>query len=148
MTIFEALRADHDVQRGLIRDLVATSGETSTRQRLFDLLKVELHAHAAAEERHFYVPLLQTDLTQEKSRHSVAEHHEIDEMIEKLETTDMSSPAWLAAARQLEERVLHHLEEEEHEVFQLAGKALDDADKVALGERYVEEMATQKDKAA
>lgn len=99
MTVFEALRADHDVQRGLVASLVDTSGDSASRRRLFDKLKAELTAHAAAEERHFYVPLMQDDLTIEKARHSIAEHHELDELVEELESTDMGSAGWLATAR-------------------------------------------------
>lgn len=148
MTIFEALRADHDVQRSLVASLTETSGDSATRKRLFEQLKTELAAHAAAEERHFYVPLMDNDLTLEKARHSIAEHHELDELVESLETTDMSSSAWLTTARKLEHRVLHHLEEEEREVFQLAGKALEDSVKETLASEYLDEMATQKNAAA
>ncbi|MCB1800162.1 MAG: hemerythrin domain-containing protein [Gammaproteobacteria bacterium] len=148
MTVFEALRADHDVQRGLVASLVDTSGDSASRRRLFDKLKAELTAHAAAEERHFYVPLMQDDLTIEKARHSIAEHHELDELVEELESTDMGSAGWLATARKLEHHLLHHLEEEEREVFQLAGKALDTAQKKKLATAYLEEMAAQKEDAA
>ena len=148
MTIFEELRADHDIQRALVRDLVATQGDSTTRQRLFDALKAELAAHATAEERHFYVPLMDSDMMVEKARHSIAEHHELDKLVETLEETDMSSPAWLAAAKQLEHRLLHHLEEEEREVFQLAGRALKDEQKERLSRTYRDEMSAQKHRAA
>ncbi len=140
MTIFEALRESHDTQRQLLDLLVETSGDSEGREELFDRLKAELDHHAVAEERHFYVPLMQVDLTQEKSRHSVAEHHEMDELVEELESTDRSSPAWLATARTLRERVLHHLDEEEQEVFQLAGKALTESQKSELAQAYRDHM--------
>ena len=140
MTIFEALRESHDTQRQLLDLLVETSGDSEGREELFDRLKAELDHHAVAEERHFYVPLMQVDLTQEKSRHSVAEHHEMDELVEELESTDRSSPAWLATARTLRERVLHHLDEEEQEVFQLAGKALTEDEKSELARAYRDHM--------
>ncbi len=144
MTIFEALRADHDVQRALIYDLINTEGDSATRRRLFDEIKAELQAHAAAEERHFYVPLMASDMTIEKARHSVAEHHELDEFIEQLEDTEFSSPGWLATAKKLEHRLLHHLEEEEREVFQLAGRVLSDNDKELLAKRFNNELKEQK----
>lgn len=144
MTIFEALREDHEKQRTLADLLVRTHGDSEGREELFDRLKHELQIHATAEERYFYVPLMQYELTQEKSRHSVAEHHEIDETIEAMENTDFSSPAWLPLARQLKEQVEHHLDEEEHEVFQLAGRALADGEKTELAEGYREEMASRR----
>ncbi|MEZ5217651.1 MAG: hemerythrin domain-containing protein [Ilumatobacteraceae bacterium] len=101
-------------------------------------------AHAAAEERYFYVPLMEHDLTQEKARHSVAEHKELDDYVEELQATDPSSAHWLAVAKQLAERLVHHLDEEEHEVFQLAGKALDESAKTALAGEYRNDMERHK----
>jgi hypothetical protein len=146
MNIFEALRKDHDVQRKIADAIIETHGDTSKRDEIFSNLKTELKAHAVAEERHFYIPLMEHDLTQEKSRHSVAEHHEIDEMIEKLEETDYSSSAWLVEAKKLQHRIHHHLDEEEQEVFQMGGKVLSDKEKTDLASEYDKEMTSQKKK--
>ncbi|NHF61014.1 hemerythrin domain-containing protein [Flavobacteriaceae bacterium TP-CH-4] len=142
MDIFEALRKDHDKQRDLLSKLVSTSGDSKSRRKIFEDLKKELELHADAEERYFYVPLIDSDKTQEKARHSIAEHHEIDEFIEKLQDTEMDSSSWLKIAKNLKERVEHHLEEEEHEVFQMAGKVLSDEQKGTLAEDYRSHMNT------
>ena len=141
--IFAALREDHDVQRRLVALLVKTEGDSEGRDELFNNLKENMAHHANAEERHFYVPLMEHDLTQEKARHSVAEHHELDELIEKLEATDFSSSAWLKIAKQLEHDLIHHLDEEEHEVFQLGGKVLSEQEKASLAEDYRAHMENQ-----
>ena len=146
MNIFEALRKDHDTQRQLSDELIDTQGDSKTRDKLFNQLKTELKAHAAAEERHFYIPLMEDDLTIKKSRHSVAEHHEIDEMIAKLEETDYSSPGWLVEAKNLQHKVHHHLDEEEQQVFQLGGKVLSEQQKQQLASDYDNEMQQQKKK--
>ncbi|WP_405369350.1 hemerythrin domain-containing protein [Nonlabens sp. Asnod2-A12] len=140
MNIFEALRKDHEIQRDLIDQLVKTSGDSDKRKELFDQLKKELALHEDAEERHFYVPLLEVDMTQEKARHSIAEHHEMDELVEKIEETDRSSSAWLVYMKELAHQVEHHLDEEEQEVFQLAGKALNETEKKSLATDYQEYM--------
>ncbi|HBW97331.1 MAG TPA: hemerythrin [Pseudoalteromonas sp.] len=140
MNIFEALRHDHDKQRELVDALIQTHGDTQLRHKLMDELKTELEDHAKFEERYFYNPLMFDDLTHEKARHSVAEHHEIDELIEQLEDTEMSSSAWLVAAKKLHHLVHHHLSEEEHEVFQLAGKALTEGQKESLAKQYNDAM--------
>ncbi|MDH2373620.1 hemerythrin domain-containing protein [Cobetia sp. 3AK] len=140
MTIFEALRETHDEQRRLLDMLLKTEGDSESRDDLFKRLKESLTNHAGAEERALYIPMMEHDMTQEKARHSVAEHHEIDELVEKLETTDYSSPGWLAAAKQLEHLVTHHLDEEEQEVFQLAGRVFDDATKQRLADEYLKDM--------
>jgi hemerythrin superfamily protein len=140
MNIFEALRADHESQRDLIDRLVKTEGDSEERRELFDRLKTELEAHAGAEERYFYVPLMEHDLTQDKARHSVSEHKELEDFVEQLEAYEMSGSQWLQTARELARRLTHHLDEEEHEVFQMAGKALTDQDKQSYAERYLDDM--------
>ncbi len=140
MTIFEAIRDDHETQRTLIDILVETTGDSEGRNEIFDKLERELEAHAGAEERYFYVPLMEADLTQDAARHSVAEHKELDDYVEKLREYDKSSSQWLQTARELRERLLHHLEEEEKEVFPVAGKALSDDQKESLSDEYRADM--------
>ena len=136
MNIFEAIRKDHNVQRDLLDKLVDTSGDTAKRTNLFKELKKELTIHANAEERHFYKPLIPTDMMQEHARHGIAEHHEIDELIAQLEDTEMDSSAWLKIAKNLKEKVEHHLKDEEHTFFQLSGKVLTNKQKSELADKY------------
>ncbi|WP_430467794.1 hemerythrin domain-containing protein [Winogradskyella ouciana] len=136
MTIYEAIRRDHDIQRNLLDKLVDTSGDTAKRKELFKALRKELTIHANAEERHFYKPLIPTDMMQEHARHGIAEHHEIDELIEQLEDTEMDSSAWLKIAKNLKEKVEHHLDDEEHAFFQLSGKVLSEKQKKDLANKY------------
>lgn len=136
MTIFEAIREDHQIQRTLVDLLIKTHGDSEGREELYERLEAELKRHEKAEERYFYVPLMKQDLTQEKARHSVAEHHELDELLETLKKTDRSSSGWLATAQKLSERLIHHLDEEEQEVFQLAGKALPQSQLDSLAKQY------------
>jgi len=64
----------------------------------------------------------------------------MDELIEKLEETDMDSSGWLVYAKQLCEKVEHHLEDEEHVFFQLAGKVLSENQKALLSQDYQKAM--------
>lgn len=136
MNIFEAIRKDHDIQRELLDQLVATSGDTKKRDDIFKALRMELKIHADAEERHYYKPLIDSDMMQEKARHGIAEHHEIDELIEKLEETEYDSSAWLKTAKDLKHKVEHHLEDEEQKFFQLSGKVLSENQKENLAKDY------------
>lgn len=144
MNIFEALRISHTQQRALADQLVAPHGDHEARDVVFTALRKELEAHETAEERCFYVPLIAHDATVEAARHGIAEHHEMDEMVEELADTEMSSPAWLARARALRHKVHHHLDEEEQVFFQLAGKLLTATQKTALAKEYEAEFTTQR----
>ncbi|VVP74066.1 hypothetical protein PS938_00038 [Pseudomonas fluorescens] len=143
MNIFEALRESHERQRTYAKALIHTSGDSPERIEAYKQLKSELQAHATAEERHFYIPLMEFDNGVDLSRHGIAEHHEMDEMMEELDDTEMSSPAWLVAAKKLSEKVHHHLEEEEQKFFQMAGKLLDDKQKESLAGQYEKEYKAQ-----
>ena len=58
MNLFELLHQSHAVQRRLCSRLMSARSSPRQRTAAFLQLKVELQAHAAAEERHLYVPLL------------------------------------------------------------------------------------------
>ncbi|MGN0937581.1 hemerythrin domain-containing protein [Acinetobacter amyesii] len=144
MNIFEALRQSHEQQRALAEQLVQTSGDSPERRDLFDRLKNELFAHAVGEDRYFYIPLMMTNSGLNITRHALAEHHEMDELLEQLTETEFSNPGWLAIAKKLSETVHHHLQEEEHGFFQQAGKILDDKQKEALAKQYLAEYKKYK----
>ncbi|AKF46018.1 MULTISPECIES: hemerythrin domain-containing protein [Pseudomonas] len=143
MNIFEALRESHDRQRSYADALIKTSGDSAEREKAYKQLKEELQAHETAEERFFYIPLMAHDNGVDLSRHAISEHHEMDEMMEELDETEMSSPAWLATAKKLSEKVHHHLKEEEQKFFQMAGKLLDEKQKQSLAGEYVKEYEEQ-----
>ena len=144
MNVFEALRASHDIHRELSEKLVQTSGDSAERRELFDLLKNELFAHAIAEDRYFYIPLMMTDSGLNITRHALSEHHEIDELLEQLTETEFNNPGWLAIAKKLCELVHHHLKEEEHGFFQQAGKILSESEKTSLAQQYLAEYKKYK----
>lgn len=135
-TIFEELRIEHDKQRDLLKELVSTTGESNNRKNIFSELKKELEEHAKHEERALYRPMLENDNTQPKARHSIAEHKEIDDYIEKLENTPMDTNAWLMTAKDLSHKVNHHLDEEEKEIFVSAGIAFNTLQKIYQGQKY------------
>lgn len=124
--IFAILKADHDRHRDLIMRLMATSGRSDERAALFEELTLELKAHAAAEEQSLYASTMRhPDLT-DSTRHSVAEHHEIEETLNDLAATDMGSGAWIAKFKALADRYTHHIDEEEEEHFPEFAADLDD----------------------
>ena len=98
--------------------------------------RIELAAHAAAEERFLYAPILLDDLGLKPSRHALAEHHDIDECVEALAKARKQPEAWRELAKKLSHEVHHHLKEEETKFFQLSGKILTDRQKGSLAGKY------------
>lgn len=145
-TIYEALRESHEVQRALCKRLVELTPESGLRETTLRELRIELGAHAAAEERFLYAPILMDDMGLNSSRHALAEHHEIDECIEDIYDADYEGGSWLAKAKQLAHQVEHHLEEEETKFFQVSGKILSDAQKTELAKQYEADYHRMKEK--
>ncbi|MGM9486854.1 hemerythrin domain-containing protein [Ideonella sp. YS5] len=135
--IYDELRASHAKQRRLCSSMVRTlAGNPAKREALFRELRIELAAHAAAEERYLYVPILMFDMGLNSARHALAEHHDMDELVEDLRALDSSGEAWGPKASELVHKVRHHLKEEETKFFQVSGKLLSDAQKVRLAAQY------------
>ena len=138
--IFDAIRESHDLQRDLCRKLTASRGDMAARQVLFLQLKVELMAHAAAEERYLYVPLLMDNGGLDASRHALHEHHEIDELLDDLSVRNKQQAGWIDTAKKLSFKVRHHLKEEESKFFQVAGRLLSETKKQQLARKYTQEI--------
>ena len=115
--IFARLKQDHDKHRDLLARILETHGESGERAALFVELTRELKSHAAAEEQALYSTMLRKPETTAETRHSVAEHHEIDEMLNDLAATDMATGGWLTKFKALDHRYRHHIEEEEQDHF-------------------------------
>lgn len=122
--IFEDLKADHDRQREMLEKLGETHGASEERKSLFEQLRKELQAHAAAEEESLYATMLACPELRDEARHSVAEHKEVDDYLGELVEIDMSSSAWLTKFKEMRHRYLHHIDEEEEEMFPEAAKTL------------------------
>jgi hypothetical protein len=144
MTIFQALLVSHQTQRELYARLLASKPSTGERQHVFEELKSELAAHETAEERCFFIPLMQHDESVDLSRHAIAEHHVMDEMIEHLEKVDPLSAEWQECCQKLCDKIEHHLNEEEQKFFPQAGEVLSDEQKEQLAVDYEAEFTSQR----
>ncbi|AKG14734.1 hemerythrin HHE cation-binding protein [Moraxella bovoculi] len=136
--IFSALIAKHDIQRDLCKSFQkhVDAKDRNKAKEVFLELEEELKAHAAAEERHLYVPVMAFDEGLELSRHAIAEHHEMDELMATLGDGRTGDDRFFETANALIEETIHHLKEEENEFFKEAKKLLDADTQKRLGTLY------------
>lgn len=134
--IFDDLIADHQRQRDLLARVGETSGDSEERRTLFEDLRRELQAHAAAEEESLYATMLADPELRDDARHSVSEHKEVDDILGELVEMEMSSPGWLTRFKTMRDRYLHHIDEEEEEMFPTASKRLSKAEEKRLGQVF------------
>lgn len=130
--IFQDLKADHDRHRNMLAELA--QADRADRAGLFEALRVEVSAHAAAEEESLYATMLGNPDLRDEARHSVSEHKEIDDFFGELVELDAESPEWTAKFKEMRHRYEHHIEEEEEEMFpSAAGKLSSEEEKRLAG---------------
>ncbi len=134
--IFDRLVKDHERHRALIAQIMETQGDSEERRTLFETFKNEVTAHAATEEETLYATLLAMSDGRHDAQHSVAEHKELGDLIEELAKADMGSSGWLNRFHTLRHDYLHHIEEEEKEMFPDAAKLIDKSEAVALKQEF------------
>jgi hemerythrin superfamily protein len=84
------LKADHDRTATDCADR-GYSRKDEERRELFEELRKELQAHAAAEEEALYSVMLANPELRDEARHSVSEHKEVDDLLGELTDKDPSS---------------------------------------------------------
>jgi iron-sulfur cluster repair protein YtfE (RIC family) len=122
--IFNDLKKDHDRQRKMLAVIGDQRTTGQDRRAHFEALRTELQAHAAAEEESLYATMLACPDLREDARHSVSEHKEVDDMLGELIETDVNSDRWEETFLRMRHRYLHHIDEEEEQMFPKAADGL------------------------
>ena len=144
-TIFDKLKQDHDRHRDLLARLDQAQGED--RKALFDAFRVEVTAHAAAEEETLYATMLADPELRHDAQHSVSEHKEVEDYFEDMEKLDAASNEWSELFGKMRHRYLHHIDEEEEEMFPAAEDGIPDPIVDRITERYDERKPAELERA-
>ncbi len=145
--IFQDLIDDHETHRTLLDLIEKTQGDSEGRRELFERFQVEVRAHATAEEESLYATMLADPDLNNDAKHSVSEHKEIEDIIAELFEMDMSSSGWLTRFKTLKHDYLHHIDEEEEEMFPAAAKGLSGAEKTRIAKIFEDRKPKEKAKA-
>ena len=135
-SIYDAIKADHDEHRALLDTLAETSGDSEARREAWNRFYYDVKSHAAAEEETFYSKLISKTWGQDAARHSVAEHKELDDLMEELQGMDMGSSGWLNKFDTLAHDYLHHIDEEEDDLFKRAREVIPEDEIAGYGDRF------------
>lgn len=140
MDAIQLLKHDHKNVEKIFSDLET---RTDDRRALFPELDRELTVHAEIEEKIFYPAVKQAEPTRNLVLESVEEHKQIKMVLADLEQADMRTAEWGADLKVLKEDVMHHVGEEEDELFPRVQKLLSKEQLEELGTR-MEEMKMQR----
>lgn len=104
----------------------------------FAVFATDLVVHAALEEEMLYPVLERIPELREGAKHAYHEHHLIDVQLDELAKLEPTSPAWHDTLHVLRESLVHHLDEEEEDVFPVVAKKMEAAELERLGEDFAE----------
>ncbi len=129
------LHEDHKQITALTEEMSSDESKQK-RVRAFELLKPLLTAHARAEERAVYVPLINlrgSSDSRADGNEGFVEHSLVDVLMERLSKTRLAATdAWKAHAKVLQEMLDHHIKEEERAVFARLGEQFTDEQREAM----------------
>jgi hemerythrin-like domain-containing protein len=136
------LKADHKKVKALMEELEETTERAvAKRKTLRAKIATEIRVHARIEEEVFYPAFHASGQTREDSMlfHEAAQEHEVvTNVLDELERMDPATEKFAAQAKVLKDIVLHHVEEEEGELFPRSRKLLDKDELRELGVRMAE----------
>ncbi|MET0372051.1 MAG: hemerythrin domain-containing protein [Sphingobium sp.] len=147
VTIFDRLKQDHDAHRQLFAKMDDARDDNDRLEKLFEQFRVEVTAHAAAEEETLYATMLSRPDLREDAQHSVSEHKEIDDYLEEMAEQSFNGDAWRETYAQLKKRYLHHIDEEEEEMFPDAAKELTAEEEVNLAKLFARRKPAELERA-
>ena len=130
------LKADHDKVKKAFKEFEKMDHEDSAAlQQLVEEVCADLTAHTTVEEEIFYPAVREAIEDDDLMNEAQVEHNSAKELITLLEGMDATDPMYPATFTVLGEYVMHHVEEEEEEMFPAARKAKVDLE--ALGEEIM-----------
>jgi hemerythrin superfamily protein len=130
------LKKDHDQVKKLLKDLDDTTDRAiKTRQDLFERLKFSLTVHEQMEEAVLYPALKEHAETKEIVLEAYEEHDVVNTILGELEQTPFDDETWHAKLTVMRENLLHHIQEEEDEMFGQVRRLFDKATLESLGEQ-------------
>ena len=145
----EMLKEDHEKVKKAFKEFEKMDREdTETMQQLVATVCEDLKIHTTLEEEIFYPAVREAIEDEDIMNEAQVEHETAKMLIEQLENMGPDDPNYHATFTVLGEYVMHHVEEEEGEMFPAAKKT--DVDFEALAQQMKErkeELAGQAEKA-
>src|ERR1043165_6236025 len=130
----ELLKEQHDKVKKALKEFEKLDREdTETQKQLVQTVCEDLKVHTTLEEELFYPAAREAIDDEDLMNEAQVEHETAKMLIEQLENMGPEDPNYFATFTVLGEYVLHHVKEEEGEMFPQAKKA-EGLDLDALGE--------------
>lgn len=120
--LFDLLKNDHQEVKQVMQKIA--QGSPQQCETLFVELNDLATIHMQLEEKLFYPKLQKNQECKPLMQDALQEHREAKDGLKKLERLNADSSDWMPTFKQLQQGILHHVQEEETKVFPKAEQVL------------------------
>lgn len=144
--IFNVLEREHEAIERIMNDIEATTDRAEKkREDLLMKLNENIVPHMKGEEKALYPVLLEKKPIREQTLEGIEEHKVANTLLKELLVMPRTDERWHAKFSVLKENVMHHVAEEEGELFTQARKLLEPSEARDVLELYDKEEKRQKE---
>lgn len=135
MDVIQLLKQDHKMVKEMFKEFENLKGRTGQKKLdLMTQIKQALTAHAQVEEELVYPAFMENRSMKEPVCEAFEEHHVTKMLLSELDEMQPDDERYNAKVKVLCEYLMHHVKEEEKEMFPEAQKRLSAKRLTALGE--------------
>ncbi|MBD1860313.1 MULTISPECIES: hemerythrin domain-containing protein [Trichocoleus] len=135
--ILDLIATDHRKVEQIFSQIESASN-LEQLYRYFNQLYKEVNLHARAEELVFYPGLREYEDTDAMIAEAESEHEEAAALLEEIKALSPDSAEFKEKIAELKKAILHHVQEEESEVFETARDGMDEQQLKQLGQEFQE----------
>lgn len=123
--IFELLHKEHIEIKQMLKQMLESEDQNKRKNVLLTFHK-NILAHMKAEENAFYPNLLEEPETKKLALQAYEEHRVAKTLLKELVKPKVTDDEWSAKLQVLTEILMHHIEEEEDEIFKKTDELFQD----------------------
>lgn len=134
--IISLIEADHRKIEQLLEEVQHTRGAHKKFDVFMQIYK-ELNLHARGEELVFYPAMREFEQTEGYIEEAEEEHADAEVLLEEIKVMESANdPEFKDKMAELKEALMHHIEEEESEIFTAVRETMNDEQLLALGQEF------------
>jgi len=133
--ILELIEADHRQVEELFAQFEKAKS-SKKQQEYFNQIYKELTLHAEAEELVFYPAMEEYEETRVYIEEAEEGHNSVKILLEQMRKLKLEDPNFSTKIAQLKENVMHHVEEEESDIFVAVSNCMTEEQLTQLGEEF------------
>lgn len=138
--ILSLIETDHQEVEQLFEEL-ENNLSSKKAQKIFEQIYQELSLHAHAEELVFYPALREYEQAAKYIEEAEKEHNAVKILLEQMKSLKSNDDEFEVKLRHLKESTLHHVEEEEEEIFSIVRDCIDADQLQKMGQEFQEAKA-------